>query len=184
MSSLLNIGAGPIPPPAEYREWDIVTLDIDAGVNPDIVLDARQLTTLEPGQYDAVYASHVLEHFAECDVDKVLWGFYHVLKPDGFADIRVPNALAVMAEVARRGLDLDSVLYTVAVGQIRVCDVLWGWQQHVRVSGQPFYMHRFGFSKNTLGRAIQAARFEYIEIGQPRYELRAMAYKRRPQEGQ
>ena len=54
MPKLLNVGGGRMPVPAEYKGWDVVLLDIDLDVHPDIWLDARQLTTLEPGQYDAV----------------------------------------------------------------------------------------------------------------------------------
>ena len=180
MRRLLNIGAGPVPPPAEYRGWEIVTLDVDEGVHPDLCMDARNLTVLEPGQYDAVYASHVLEHFAEHEVAAVLWGFYHVLTPDGFAHIRVPDVLTVIHAVAHDRLDLDSVLYTAPVGPIRVCDVLWGWQKQIARSGQPFYSHRYGFSRDTLGRALKAAHFEQIEIGRGAYELTAYAHKRKP----
>lgn len=181
MSKLLNIGAGWSKHPPEYRQWEVVTLDIDPSVNPDIVLDARDLTTLDAGQFDAVYASHVLEHFSEADVDRVLWGVYHVLAADGYAHIVVPDALTVMLAVAKSGMDLDDVLYTAVVGPIRVCDVLWGWQDQVRRSGEPFYSHRYGFSRDTLGKALQRAHFEYIEIGRGPYELRAFAYKRKPE---
>ena len=177
MPKLLNIGAGPVPSPATYRGWDVVTLDIDASVQPDIVLDARELPTLPAGGYDAVYASHVLEHFAEHDIERVLWGFYHVLTPQGFADIRVPDARAVMAEVVKLGLDLDSVLYQAPVGPIRVCDVLWGWQAQIKRSGLPHYGHRFGLSRDTLGAALRRAHFESIRIGAGAYELKAVAYK-------
>ena len=185
MARLLNVGGGPVQVPPEYRGWEVTTLDIDETVNPDICLDARELAALEPGQYDVVYASHVLEHFSECDVARVLWGFYHVLAPDGYAHIKVPDALSVCLTVAQNRMELDDVLYTAPVGPIRVCDVLWGWQAQITRSGQPFYSHRYGFSRNTLGRALKAAHFEYVEIGRGRYELRAFAYKRRPdgQEG-
>jgi len=180
VSRLLNIGAGPIPNPRQYREWEIVTLDIDESVKPDLAMDARDLVQLAPGQYDAVYASHVLEHFSEADVDKVLWGFYHVLTWDGFADIRVPDARAVMRAVTS-GIPLDETLYVAPVGPIRPVDVLWGWQEQIRRSGQPYYAHRYGFSRDTLGKALHAARFAYVEIGLDVYELHAMAYKHKPE---
>jgi len=178
MSRLLNIGAGPVPPPTEYKGWDIITLDIDESVQPDLCMDARNLTVLEPGQYDAVYASHVLEHFAEHEIERVLWGFYHVLTPDGFAHIRVPDALTVMLSVAHSSLDLDDVLYAAPVGPIRVCDVLWGWQRQIKRSGEPYYSHKFGFSRDSLGRALKLAHFEKIEIARGSYELIAYAHKR------
>jgi hypothetical protein len=184
MPSLLNVGGGRVAPAPQYRGWDIDLLDIDSSVNPDICLDARDLSTLEPGQYDAVYASHVLEHFAEHEIARVLWGFYHILGVDGYADIRVPDARAVILDVAKRDLALDDVLYEAPVGPIRVCDVLWGWQKQIEQSGQYYYCHRIGFSRDSLGRALYAAHFEHILIGSGNYEIRAMAYKRRPpQEG-
>jgi hypothetical protein len=183
MPRLLNIGAGPVPPPSEFRGWDVVTLDIDESVEPDLCMDARDLRTLEPGQYEAVYASHVLEHFYEHEIDGVLWGMYHVLTANGVAYIRVPDARAVMVTVAEGNLDLDAVLYEAPVGPIRVRDVLWGWQAQVERSGQPYYGHRIGFCKNTLGKALRVARFAYIEIGQGKFELIARAYKWRPPDG-
>jgi len=184
MAKLLNVGGGPVPVPAEYRDWDVDLLDIDLDVHPDIWMDARALTTLEPGQYDAVYCSHNMEHYYEHEVAQVLWGFYHILTASGFADIRVPDAMAVMQAVITSGLELDSVLYTAPVGKIRVCDVLWGWQKQIAKSEQPYYGHKFGFSRNTLGRALRAAHFEHILIGSGGYEIRAMAYKRKPKEKQ
>ena len=180
MSRLLNIGAGPVPPPAEYRGWQIITLDIDENAHPSLCMDARNLTILEPGQYDAVYASHVLEHFAEHEVAAVLWGFYHVLTADGYAHIRVPDALSVCLAVAQNRLDLDDVLYDAPVGPIRVCDVLWGWQKQIKRSGQPYYSHRYGFSRDVLGRALRAAHFEHVQIGRGAWELIAYAHKRKP----
>jgi len=179
---LLNVGGGLVPLPQQYAGWDVTLLDIDLDVHPDLWMDVRKLTDLEPGQYDAVYASHVLEHLHEHEVGGVLWGFYHVLNADGYADIRVPDARAVMVSVAENGLELDAVLYTASVGPIRVCDVLWGWQKRIAKSGNDYYAHRIGFSRDTLGRVLSTAHFEHVLIGTGGYEIRALAYKRKPEE--
>lgn len=181
MPRLLNIGSGKAALPSTYRQWEVVTLDIDESVKPDLCMDARDLTTLEPGQYDAVWMSHALEHFCEADVDRVLWGCYHVLTYDGFVDLRVPDARAVMEAVVQNGLALDAVLYQAPVGPIRVCDVLWGWQAQIKRSGQDYYGHKIGFCRDTLGRALKTARFEYVTIGLEPYGLHALAFKRRPE---
>src|SRR6266446_7887238 len=47
---------------------------------------------LAASQFDAVYCSHNLEHYYRHDGATVLRGFLHVLKPDGFAEIKVPDA--------------------------------------------------------------------------------------------
>ena len=177
---MLNVGGGPIPVPAQYAGWDVDLLDIDPAVGPDILLDAREMNTLPSAQYDAVYASHVLEHFAEHEVAVVLRGFYHVLTADGFADVRVPDVMAVIDAVLRNGLELDSGLYQSPAGPIRVGDALWGFQAQIAKSGQPHYAHRWGFSRNTLGRALKQAGFEYILLRGGHYEVRAIAFKHEP----
>ena len=93
------------------------------------------------------------------------------------------SRLSVIEAVTQRGLALDGVLYQAPVGPIRVCDVLWGYQKEIRESGQPYYAHLWGFSRDMLGRALKVAGFEYILIGGGHYELRALAHKRRPAEG-
>jgi predicted SAM-dependent methyltransferase len=42
-----------------------------------------------------VYCSHNLEHYYHHEVPRVLAGSLHVLKPHGFAEIRVPDVEAV-----------------------------------------------------------------------------------------
>lgn len=177
---VLNVGGGPVPVPTQYAGWDVDLLDIDPAVGPDILLDAREMHTLPAAQYDAVYASHVLEHFAEHEVAVVLRGFYHVLTADGFADVRVPDAMAVIDAVLRNGLELDSGLYQSPAGPIRVGDALWGFQAQIARSGEGFYAHRWGFSRNILGRALKQAGFEYILLKEGHYEQQAVAFKHEP----
>ena len=180
MRRVLNVGGGPVPIAPEYADWDCVLLDVDAAVNPDIVLDAREIDTLPAGEYDAVYCSHNLEHYYEHELGRVLRGFYHVLTATGFVDVRVPDVQAVIETVAQRDLGLDSVLYQSPVGPIRVCDVLWGYQKQIRESGQDYYAHKTGFSRDVLGRALTSAGFGYVLIGSANYELKALAFKERP----
>ncbi|MDD1616033.1 MAG: type 11 methyltransferase [Methylococcaceae bacterium NSP1-2] len=86
MKKVLNVGGNSklIPLPPEYEGWDHVLLDIDPKVYPDVLCDARELMGLAGAQYDSVYCSHNLEHYYHHDVKKVLAGFSHVLKADGF----------------------------------------------------------------------------------------------------
>ena len=110
---LLNVGGGskqaPIPP--HYDGWENVVLDIDATNAPDVVCDARELTRLPAAEYDAVFCCHNLEHYWRHDVPRVLAGFLHVLKPDGFAEVWVPDMEAVFREMIERNIDIDDVLY-------------------------------------------------------------------------
>src|SRR5206468_11111569 len=95
---VLNVGGGNkrIPIPKHYDGWEHLLLDIDRRGNPDVVCDPRQLDSLPAGQFDAVYCSHNLEHYYPHDGAKVLAGLLHVLKSDGFTEIRVPDIQAIM----------------------------------------------------------------------------------------
>ncbi len=119
---VLNVGGGSkaTPIPEYFTGWKHDLLDIDARGNPDLVCDARELLSLEPGQYDAIYCSHNLEHCYRHDGRRVLQGFMHILKDEGFAEIRVPDIALVIAAVQQQQLDLDDVLYVSAAGPITV----------------------------------------------------------------
>jgi hypothetical protein len=84
--NVLNVGGNSkaIAIPRHFEGWTHDLLDIDPRGRPDILCDARKLTTLAPNLHDAVYCSHNLEHYFAHEVPKVLRGFHHVLKPRWF----------------------------------------------------------------------------------------------------
>src|SRR4051812_22159143 len=126
---VLNVGGNnrAIPLPPQYCGWEQVVLDIDPRGEPDIVCDARELTALPAHLYHAVYCSHNLEHYPHHDVPKVLTGFLHVLKPGGFAHIRVPDIGELMRTVVEKALDIEDVLYESPAVPISVRDVIYGY---------------------------------------------------------
>jgi hypothetical protein len=164
--SVLNVGGGDknIPIPAHYRGWRHVLLDVNPAYRPDICLDARQLGTLPAGTYDAVYCSHNLEHYYRHEVVTVVKGFHHVLKTDGFVEIRVPNLAAVARAMVVDGLDLDDVLYESPAGSILVREVIFGHSPSIEQSGRDFYAHRSGFTANSLGCLLNACGFPHIAV--------------------
>ena len=169
--------------PPQYKGCQTVLLDIDPDVGADLVMDARELGTLEAAQYDGVYCSHNLEHYHEHEVDRVLRGMHHVTTADGFVDARVPDALAVMRRVIEEELYLDSTLYISPAGPIRACDTLWGWQREIERSGEPWFAHKWGFSERTLWLAFQRAGFRHVLIDAGNYEIKALAFKHEPARG-
>jgi len=179
---VLNVGGNSkqIPLPPEYAGFDHWLLDIDPRGSPDIVCDARELTTLDEGVFDAVYCSHNLEHYYRHDVPKVLAGFLHVLKEGGFAQIRVPDMSEVMRLAIERGLDIDDVLYTSPSGPIMVLDVFYGYSVEIERSGQDFYAHKTGFTQKSLLAALDRAGFSktYSTLGN--LEISALAFKGTP----
>jgi hypothetical protein len=182
MSRVLNVGGGSkeIPIPEHYEGWEHVLLDIDAVRKPDVVCDARELSKLPAGLYDAVYCSHNLEHYWRHDVPRVLKGFAHVLGAHGFAEIAVPDVKAVFADVQGRGLDLDDVLYESPAGPITVNDVIYGHGRQIALAGNDFYAHKNAFSQASLGAALRDAGFEWIFMGSGPYAIRALAFRQAP----
>jgi len=182
--AVLNVGGSSkkVGIPDHYAGWNHLVLDIDPRRGAEIVCDARALTTLAPGVFDAVYCSHNLEHYFRHDVPKVLAGFVHVLKDAGFAEIRVPDMPAVFRKMLDDGMDLEDVLYTSPAGPIRVLDVIYGWGPEIEKSGNDFFAHKTGFSRNSLCEVLLAAGFaeawNVLPLGE--YELRAFAFKRPP----
>jgi SAM-dependent methyltransferase len=161
MKRLLNVGGGSksIPLPPEYTGFEHVLLDIDPQGAPDIVLDGRQLGELAAAQFDAIYCSHNLEHYFRHDVPKVLGGFFHVLKPGGFAQIRVPDLTELMRRVVQGKIDLEETLYVSPAGPVAPIDVIYGLGRQIETSGVDFFAHKTGFSDQSLARAVERAGF-------------------------
>ncbi len=181
----LNVGGGNkrVWLPAIYEGWDHMLLDIDPKGEPDICLDAKELGTLDADQFDAVYCSHNLEHYFAHDVKRVLSGFHHVLKRDGFVEIRVPDMGLLFQEIVANNLDIDDVLYSSGVGPVRVRDIIYGYGPEIEESGVDFYAHKTGFTKKSLGAALSSAGFRYqvFTAGRNR-ELAVRAFKQMPTE--
>jgi ubiquinone/menaquinone biosynthesis C-methylase UbiE len=183
-SRVLNVGGGSkdIPLPPHYGKWRHDLLDIDSKGRPDVVCDARELHTLAASQYDAVYCSHNLEHYYQHDGPKVLKGFLHVLKPDGFAEIRVPDMKLVMKRVVESNLDIEDVLYQSPSGPISIRDVIYGYGKQIETSGVDFYAHKTGFTTQSLRALLLRSGFPnvYMFVLEEAFEMKAFAFKREP----
>jgi SAM-dependent methyltransferase len=186
VKALLNVGSGmnrELPPC--FAGWKHDRLDIDPSVEPDVLLDARNLSTLAGGTYDAVYCCHNLEHYFLHDAARVARGFAHVLKPDGFAYVNVPDLGKLMQHVAEKGLDVDDVLYQSEWGPIRVRDVIYGFQPEIERSGVEFFAHRNGFTEKSLTALFTGIGFESIVTARrPPFDLIAFVFKQPPSAAQ
>jgi SAM-dependent methyltransferase len=178
---VLNVGGNDrrISIPAHYAGWEHVLLDIDASLRPDIVCDARQLTSLAAAEFDAVYCSHNLEHYHRHESGKVLRGFLHVLRADGFAEIHVPDLRAVMQRVIDSNLDIEDVLYHSAAGPISVRDVIYGFAKEIEQSGHDYFAHKTGFTPRSLYDVLKGAGFRdvFVSVAAEAFEVRAFAFK-------
>ena len=181
---VLNVGGGSksIRIPTHYDGWEHVLLDIDRRGGANIVCDARKLASMPAGQFDAVYCSHNLEHYYPHDTARVLQGFLHVLKADGFAEIKVPDIQAVVQKLVQSGMDIDDVLYQSAIGPITLHDVLFGYGKEIEESGQDYFAHKRGFTPKSLQRALEGMGFAatFVFAAPEAFEVRAIAFKSEP----
>lgn len=184
MKKVLNVGGNSkaIPLPPFYEGWDHILLDIDPRSNPDVVCDARELSGMQSSAYDSVYCSHNLEHYYHHDAEKVLAGFVHVLKADGFVCIRVPDMEELMRKVVTKNLDIDDFLYQSAAGPITVRDVIYGYGKEIERSGNDFFSHKTGFTKKSLIAILEKAGFQWIFAGTDNLEVSALAFINKPSE--
>lgn len=178
----LNVGGGDknVPVPPHLQGWGHQLLDIVERPGVDVVCDARALQRFPQAQFDAIYCSHNLEHYYRHDVAVVLRGFAHVLKAEGFAEIRVPDVLALMRHVLDAGGNLDAMAYDSPSGAISAHDMLWGYGPELERSGRDFYAHKCGFTRDSLAQALNAAGFEQVFEVPPlgAMEIHVIAFKR------
>ena len=171
-----------LPLPRRFRGWEHVLLDADARGESDVDFDARDLASLPPAQFDAVYCSHYLECHHRLDGVNVLRGFLHVLKPDGFAQVIVSDLQAVMQGVAGANVDLAKVLYRSPAGPIAVRDLIYGIGDGVDHSVRGRYAHKTEFTPQSLCKTLAHVGFPYIHsvVAPESFEITALAFKSLP----
>jgi hypothetical protein len=174
---VLNVGGGGRDLPPMFKGWDQTLLDIDPAVKPDLVCDAKDMHKLPSGKYDAVYTSHMLEHFYRHDVPSVLGGFSHVLKPTGFAYVIVPDLGQVLASMKDR--DILDTLYMTSGGAVTFHDVLYGWNK-VMAQGNLFFAHKCGFTEQSLSKAMLRSFAKVYTAPDGSFNLHAYGFKQAP----
>jgi SAM-dependent methyltransferase len=175
---MLHVGCGvtaksSLPKVFQAAHWQEIRLDIDPGVNPDIVGSITDLHMVPSASIDAIWSSHNLEHLNSFEVPNALEEFKRVLKPGGFALISLPDLRAVARHVAND--QLVQPLYHSAAGPISALDILFGHQASL-ARGNHHMAHRTGFTASTLGEALLLAGFAEVRVHEgQRLDLWALA---------
>jgi len=159
-----------------YEGFELMRLDLDPALEPDLLLDGRGLATQEPAQFDAVFCSHNLERYRRHVVPQVLAAFLHVLRPGGLAQNIVPDLQALMQVCITPNLDLEDLLYMSPIGSVRPLDVLYGHAATIELTGDDFYAHRTGFSRRSLAGLVAAAGFGPMFVRQDTLEMNVVAF--------
>ena len=156
LKRVLNAGSGPqtarsVPRIFARDDWEEVRIDVDVRAKPDLVASITDMTTVIAAQsFDAVWASHVLEHLYAYQVPSALAEFYRILHPTGFALITSPDLEAIASAILQRGL--DHVAYTSPAGAITPLDMLFGHSPSI-ARGQIHMADRSGFTSRLPWRA-------------------------------
>lgn len=174
---LLNIGCGPasLALPPYYDDWEVVRLDIDPVHQPNILMDALDVGELAGEDYDAAYASHLIEHIYVWELERFLVGCYQALAPDGYLQLRVPDALAACRAAAKAGT-LDAVCYHSAVGDVTAWDMLYGHAAYQHQFHEPMAHHN-GFEQDTLTATLQLYGLRQVYIARNEWEMMAIGCK-------
>lgn len=164
---VLNVGGmrKDIPLPPAYAGWTSVLLDIDPTHEPDLLMDVRYLGAMPQlwDSFDAVYASHIIEHLHRHEALDVLKGFLLCLHPGGTVEIHTPDIGMLVRRMMALQIDLEDFLYESPAGDIRPIDMLYGFQPAIEYNRNDWMAHKYGYSVRTLGLLLTEAGFEKVE---------------------
>ncbi|MBD1906963.1 methyltransferase domain-containing protein [Funiculus sociatus GB2-A5] len=130
-----------------HPDWKI--LDIEARPEVDFVGDAAHLTQFEDNSIEAIYASHVLEHFyygLNDELINVLREWYRVLQQNGKLFISVPD-LKVLC-----WLYLHPSL--MPMERYQIMRIIFGGQTN------QYDVHKVGFDVDILALYLEEAGFQ------------------------
>jgi hypothetical protein len=140
-------------------DWRELRLDIDPGVDPDIVGTMVNMTALADESVDAIFSSHNIEHLYPHETPLALGEFLRVMKPDGFAVVTCPDLQSVAALIVED--KLTDTAYISAAGPIAPLDVLYGFRPQL-AAGNLFMAHHCGFTEKVLNATLIAAGFKSV----------------------
>ncbi|WP_168798658.1 tetratricopeptide repeat protein [Herbaspirillum sp. ST 5-3] len=175
---VLHVGCGAANKrslPAHFQNhWQEIRLDIEPGVNPDVLASMLDMAAVESGSVDAVYSSHNIEHLYPHEVEAALKEFRRVLKPDGLLVLICTDRQSARALVAND--KLEEPAYVALAGPIASSDILHG-HRPAMATDNLFMVHKTGFTARSLERALRESGFEtaVVERG-PSHDLWALAY--------
>jgi SAM-dependent methyltransferase len=175
---LLNVGCGPVrfvTRTQMFQDWQQVRVDIEESVQPDIIADLTDLSSINDGLANALWSSHCLEHLYQNQVAGALNEFHRVLADDGFAIILVPDLQSVADWIVND--KFHEPIYTSSMGPVSVHDMFYGFGPSI-AEGQTSMAHRCGFTPSILVNVLNTTRFaEYAIRRLASLELAVVARK-------
>ena len=178
---VVNVGCGPkggARLPGFFAGWREVRVDVDPAVTPDILAHLTDLSAIESGSVDAVWASHCIEHLYLHEVGRAINEVYRILTDTGIFCVLVPDFQAIGEFIATDRV--HEVVYEAPVGAVTAHDIVFGYTPFLE-RGRLSMAHKCGFTPTLLGKKLQEAPFaEIILQRRANLELRALACKTAP----
>lgn len=137
-------------------EWEEVRFDIDTSVGPDITGSMTDLSAVETGSMNAIFAAHAIGHLYPHEVPVAIAEFRRVLAPDGFLVMTCPDLQSVCRLVADG--KLTETIIDSPLGPAAPIDVLYGTRIAL-AQGNQFMAHRSGFTDRVLTATVKAGGF-------------------------
>jgi SAM-dependent methyltransferase len=153
---LLNLGAGGHHAPDDVMSG-MHEVSVDIRPPADVVADIRALPFAD--EYaDAVYSSHVIEHFDERELVPMVSEWRRVLKTGGRLHIKCPDIGSAAQFIGANGV--DAIAYTTDEGiPIRGHDILFGYVGYIANQGEPM-RHKSALDIRKLAHVLHQAGFD------------------------
>lgn len=187
--SVLNVGgcSKDIPLPEIFKDYEHILLDTFVIREvPDIVMNAKDIVDQDwmKEKYDAIYCSHTLEHIPRKDTGAVFRGFFHALKDDGFLYIRVPDVVAAIRDMDKRGLEFHQQPFPESenhiLREVTYHDIVYG--SDILMKGNPDQQHRQAFTIKSLQWGLDYVGFKHFFGQEDNLEIQLIAFKNPPSE--
>lgn len=134
----------------KHEDWKI--LDIEPRPEVDFVANAADLSQFSSNSCDAIYASHVLEHFyhgINQEVINVLKEWHRVLKPEGLLYLSVPDLNKLCWLYTRPDISFQEKMHIMCV--------LYGGQSNI------YDVHKIGFDYQIMSYYLTVAGFINVQ---------------------
>jgi predicted SAM-dependent methyltransferase len=152
----LNIGCG-----TDYREGFVNIDGSDSLPRVDKVIDIASESLLlhyKPNAVDYILANDIIEHHFHWEAVRILKEFFEVLRPEGTAEIRVPDA--------------EYIIRTWRFSMARKLNLLFGGQDipqgkdvamdESRQKFPQFFCHKYGWTRQTMEVELRTIGFRKV----------------------
>ncbi len=109
-----------------WPEAEIVRVDLNPETKPDVLADVRKLPD-DLGQFDAIMASHILEHLERTEAVGTVKHWASFLKGDGEIYIFVPDLVWAAEQLIRQRVTIQVLMHIYGGGQGHQDQHRWGY---------------------------------------------------------